>query len=103
MEIVITNENFESEIIKSDIPAIVDFWATWCGPCRMLAPEIEKIAEKFDGKIKVGKVNVDDCPALADRFGIQFIPTVIAFKNGEKVAETNGYMKADELLSKLGL
>jgi len=82
-EIVITNQNFEDEVLKSDIPVLVDFWASWCGPCRMLAPTIEQIAEEYEGKAKVGKVNVDDEPELAAKFGIASIPTVLVFKNGE--------------------
>lgn len=82
-EIVITNQNFEDEVLKSDIPVLVDFWASWCGPCRMLAPTIEQIAEEYEGKAKVGKINVDDEPELAAKFGIASIPTVLVFKNGE--------------------
>ncbi|MBQ2252169.1 MAG: thiol reductase thioredoxin, partial [Clostridia bacterium] len=69
-EIIITKENFEKEVLNSDIPVLVDFWATWCGPCRMLAPIIEEIAQDYDGKVKVGKVNVDEEEELAVKFGI---------------------------------
>ena len=85
----ITLENFEAEVIKSEIPVLVDFWAPWCGPCRMLSPIVDEIAnEKTD--IKVGKVNVDEQEELAMRFGIMSIPTLIVFKNGEPVKKTMG-------------
>ena len=87
-EIVLTEQNFEQEVLKSDIPVLVDFWATWCGPCRMLAPTIAKIAEEQEGKIKVGKIDVDEEPELAAKYGIASIPTLMVFKNGE-VAKTS--------------
>lgn len=86
-EIIITEQNFEEEVLKSDIPVLVDFWATWCGPCRMLAPIIKQIADEQEGKVKVGKVNVDEEMNLAAAFGVQSIPTVIVFKDG-KVTNT---------------
>ena len=90
-EIIITKENFEKEVLKSDIPVLVDFWATWCGPCRMLAPIIEEIAEDYDGKVKVGKINVDEEQELAVKFGIASIPTVLLFKDGEITDKSIGY------------
>ena len=89
-EIILTESNFESEVLKSDIPVLVDFWATWCGPCRMLAPTIAKIAEEQQGKIKVGKVDVDEEPALAVKYGISSIPTLMVFKNGLVVKASVG-------------
>ncbi|MBR6360628.1 MAG: thioredoxin, partial [Clostridia bacterium] len=83
-EITITNANFEEEVIKSDKPVLLDFWATWCGPCMMLGPIVKEIADERSD-IKVGKVNVDDEPALANRFGIQSIPTLVYFKDGKAV------------------
>ena len=94
--VVVNSENFENEVIKSDLPVLVDFWATWCGPCRMIAPIIEEIAHDYQGKLKVGKVNVDEQGELAVMFGISSIPTLLLFKNGEVVKKTLGYMpKAD--------
>ena len=87
-EIVLTEENFESEVLKSDLPVLVDFWAEWCGPCRMLAPAVEQLAEEYEGRAKVGKVNVDEQPGLAARFGISSIPTLIVFEDG-KVKNTS--------------
>lgn len=89
-EITITEQNFESEVLQSDKPVLVDFWATWCGPCRMLAPVIAELAEEYEGRVKVGKVNVDDQQALAIRYRVSSIPTVIVFKNGEPVASSVG-------------
>ena len=95
-EVKITTVNFEAEVTNSPIPVVVDFWASWCGPCRMLAPIIAQIAEEQTGKLKVGKVNVDEEPALAKKFGISAIPMVAKFVNGKQVASAVGYMpKAD--------
>ncbi len=90
-ELVLTSDNFETEVIAADIPVLVDFWAPWCGPCKMLGPVISQIAEENEGKIKVGKVNVDDEEELAMRFGIESIPTVLLFKNGEVVEQSLGF------------
>ncbi len=95
-EITITNKNFDQEVLASDKPVLVDFWATWCGPCRMLAPIIEEIAESRSD-IKVGKVNVDEEGELAVRFGISSIPTVMVFKNGDIAAQAIGYRPRAEI------
>ena len=84
-EITLTQENFKSVVLESELPVLVDFWATWCGPCRMLAPTVEEIAEEYAGKAIVGKVNVDEEPVLAMQYGINVIPTLISFKNGKAV------------------
>ena len=97
-EITLTQENFEDEVINSDIPVLVDFWAAWCGPCKMLAPVIEEIAEEYGDKIKVGKVNVDEEAALSIKFGVMSIPTVILFENGEVKESAIGYRPKEELV-----
>jgi thioredoxin 1 len=98
MEVVLTVENFENEVLKSDKPVLVDFWATWCGPCRMIAPIIEEVANELSATLKVGKVNVDEQEELAIKFGISSIPTLLLFKNGEVVKKTLGYMPKDAVL-----
>lgn len=102
MEITLTKDNFKEET-TADVPVLVDFWATWCGPCRMLAPVIAEIAEEYAGKIKVGKVNVDDEPELAAAFGVQSIPTVVIIKNGVISEVSVGYKPKAELLKLAGI
>ena len=80
--IVLNDDNFESEVLNSEIPVLVDFWAEWCGPCRALAPVIEEIAEDYDGKLKVGKLNVDENPGAPSAYDVRSIPTLIVFKDG---------------------
>ena len=100
-EIKITGTNFEAEVVKSELPVLVDFWAAWCGPCRMLAPAVAQIAAELDGQVKVGKVNVDEEPELAQRFGIMSIPTVLVFKDGKKTASSIGLVPKAKLLALL--
>ena len=100
-EIILNEKNFDDQVIKSDIPVLVDFWATWCGPCRMLAPTVSAIADKFDGKIKVGKVDVDENAYLAEKMGIEVIPTLILFDKGEIKARKSGLMSQAEIESML--
>jgi len=97
-EITITAENFEAEVLKSDIPVLVDFWATWCGPCQMIGPVISEIAEEYAGRIKVGKVNVDEQMALAMQYQVASIPTLILFKNGEVAKRTMGAQPKENLI-----
>ena len=89
-EIVVTKENFETEVLSSELPVLVDFWADWCGPCRMVAPILEEMARDLEGKIKVGKVNVDEQGELAAMFGVSSIPTMIVFKDGKAVKGSVG-------------
>lgn len=96
-EIVITNENFEEEVINADIPVLVDFWAAWCGPCKMLAPVVEEIAEEYEGKLKVGKVNIDEQMDLAMQFKVTSIPTLILFEKGEAIKREVGFMTKSEI------
>ena len=96
-EKILSRDNF-SQIVTDQNTVLVDFWATWCGPCRMIAPTIEEIANEFDGKIKVGKVNVDDNMGLAQEYGIEVIPTLIFFKNGAPVKKTTGVLEKQEIV-----
>ena len=100
-EVTLTKENFDKEVLESKIPVLVDFWATWCGPCRMLAPIIAEIAEENAGKIKVCKVDVDEQPDLASRFRISSIPTLLVFKYGEMTASSLGYQPKEDVLALL--
>ncbi len=97
-EINITNENFKQEVLSADKPVLVDFWAKWCGPCKMLGPVIAEIADENEGKIKVCKVNVDECPELASQYNIASIPTVVLFKDGQVADVSLGYTPKDQLL-----
>jgi thioredoxin 1 len=97
MEMKFTSENFDTEVLNSDVPVVVDFFATWCGPCKMMAPAVEALAEEYDGKVKIGKIDVDENSDIAAQYGIMSIPTVIMFKNGEIAGKSIGLQSKDEL------
>ena len=96
-ELVITQENFEQEVLKSATPVLLDFWATWCGPCRMLGPVVAEIAEDYASRLKVGKVNVDDQPALANAFGVSSIPLLVVVKDGKIADAAVGYQPKEKV------
>ena len=98
MEILtLTKDNFDKEVLGSDLPVLVDFWASWCGPCRMFSPIVDEFAEENEGKVKVGKVNVDDEQELAARYGVMSIPTAILFRGGEAAATLVGVQPKETL------
>jgi thioredoxin 1 len=97
----ITAQNFEQDVLKSDIPVLVDFWAEWCGPCRMIAPSVDAIAEEFAGKLKVFKLNVDQEATLASKYGVMSIPTLIIFKGGSVAEQIVGALPKQKLVEKI--
>ena len=99
--VVLTDSNFNEEVIKSDTPVLVDFWAEWCGPCRMVGPVVEELAGEYEGKVKVGKVDVDSNPQISMQFGIRSIPTLLIFKGGEVVDQVVGAVPKSHLAKHL--
>ncbi len=99
--ITLTKDNFEQQVMQSALPVLIDFWASWCGPCRMVSPIIDQIAQEANGKYAVGKVNVDEQPELAVKFGIMSIPTLVVMKNGEIVAKKIGVQSKPDILKML--
>ncbi len=100
-EMEFTESNFSTEVLEADMPVLVDFWAPWCGPCKMIAPIVEEISEEYAGKIKVGKLNTDDNQGVASQYGIMSIPTLMIFKNGEVVERIVGAQPKEALTLKL--
>lgn len=100
-ELILTDTNFDEEVIKSPIPVLVDFWATWCGPCQMIAPIIEELAKEFEGKLKVGKLNVDENIQKSNEYGITAIPTILIFKNGQVIKKLVGFSKKSRLINEI--
>ena len=101
MEITLTDDNFKNEILESELPCLVDFWAPWCGPCRMVGPIVEEIAKEYKDKIKVGKLNVDEAPKTASQYGVMSIPTLSIFKGGERVDNVVGALPKEALEEKI--
>src|SRR6188474_3977516 len=99
MTVKATDASFEQEVLKSDTPVLVDFWAEWCGPCRMIGPSLEDIAKEMDGKLKVVKVNIDENPATPSRYNVRSIPTLLLFKNGQVAATKIGAEPKQKLVS----
>jgi thioredoxin 1 len=93
----VTDANFQDEVLKSKTPVLIDFWAEWCGPCKMIAPVVDELAKKYEGKLRVCKLDVDSQPKVTDQFGVQGIPTLILFKNGQAVQQIVGFKTKDQL------
>lgn len=97
----ITESNFENDVIKSDVPVLIDFWAVWCGPCKMIAPIVEELAKEYEGKLKVGKCDVDSSQNIAIKYGIRSIPTILIFKNGEVAEQIVGAVPKQHIQAKI--
>jgi thioredoxin 1 len=97
----VTTENFGSEVVDSDMPVLVDFWATWCGPCKMIAPIVENLAEKYEGRMRVGKLDADEHQDIVMNYGVMGIPTLILFKKGEPVVRITGYQPEERIVKQI--
>ncbi len=97
----LNSENFTNEVLEENLPVLIDFWASWCGPCRMMAPVVDEIASSMEGSLKVGKVNIDENPELAEKYGVMSIPTFIVIKNGKETGRTIGVQAKEEILKLL--
>lgn len=101
MALEITDANFDAEVINSDKPVLIDFWAVWCGPCKLIAPTVEEVAKEYDGKFKVGKMDIDNNPNVAMKYGIRSIPTLLIFKDGKVVDQIVGAVPKNVITSKM--
>ncbi len=99
--LTITDDNFENEVIKSDVPVLIDFWAVWCGPCKIIAPVVEQLAEEYNGKLKVGKLDVDNNQESSIKYGVRSIPTLLLFKNGEVKDTIIGAVGKQQIVQKI--
>jgi len=100
-EMMFTDDNFDEEVLKAEVPVLVDFFAEWCGPCKMLGPIVEELAGEYEGKVKIGKCDIDASPKIAEKYGVQSIPTLIFFKGGEAVDKLMGFQSKEALKAKL--
>lgn len=101
MEQTFADKNFESQVLESELPVLVDFYAEWCGPCKMMSPVVEELAKELEGKVKVGKLNVDENPETAEKYGVMSIPTLIYFEKGNPVKTITGFRNKEEILKEI--